>query len=74
MLVAGVAALAALGVWLVLYDFPFLTIIFGITALGTGVRAAPSIRSARLVGVEVLSKDDAVALFRLVEEILADRA
>jgi Zn-dependent protease with chaperone function len=67
-LLAGVAALAALGVWLVLYDFPYLTIIFGITALGLAFALRP--RFGRLdSSVEVLSKDEAVELFRLIEEV-----
>jgi heat shock protein HtpX len=70
LLLAGVAALAALGVWLVLYDFPKLTIVLGIPALALAVALRP--RFGRLESsVNVLSRDDAPALFRLVDDVAA---
>ncbi|MBX6358080.1 MAG: M48 family metallopeptidase, partial [Micromonosporaceae bacterium] len=70
LLLAGVAALAALGVWLVLYDFPKLTIVPGVALLALVLVLRPRFgrldRSAR-----VLSRTEAPELFRLVDSVAA---
>jgi heat shock protein HtpX len=68
LLLAGVAVLAAAGVWLILNDFPHITIPFGIAALGLAFALRP--RFGRLDrSAEVLSRHHAAALFRLVDEV-----
>jgi heat shock protein HtpX len=70
LLLAITALLAAIGVWLVLYQFPFITIPFGLAALGLAFALRP--RFGRLdPSVEVLSRDQAAALFQLVDEVAA---
>jgi heat shock protein HtpX len=69
-LLAGVALLAASGVWLVQYEFPFITIPFGLAALGLAFALRP--RFGRLDPMaDVLSRDQAAALFQLVDEVAA---
>lgn len=69
-LLALVVLLAVFGVWLVLHDFPTLTIPFGLAALGVAVVLRP--RFGRLdASAEVLDRGRAPALFRLVDEVAA---
>ncbi|WP_173064818.1 M48 family metalloprotease [Phytohabitans houttuyneae] len=69
-LLAFVAFLAAFGVWLVVHDFPTLTIPFGLAAIGLAFMLRP--RFGRLdPSAVVLDRDRAPALFRLVDEVAA---
>jgi heat shock protein HtpX len=69
LLLAGVVALAVAGAWLVFaYRFPALSIVVGIAMVGLAIALRP--RFGRLDPLlEVLSADNAPALFRLVDEV-----
>lgn len=70
LLLVGVVLLAAFGVWLIVHDFPTLTIPFGLAALGLAVVLRP--RFGRLdSSAEVLDRDRAPMLFQVVEEVAA---
>jgi Zn-dependent protease with chaperone function len=69
LLLAGVAALALTGTWLVFaYDFPALSIVLGVAMVGLAIALRP--RFGRLDPLlEVLSRDRAPTLFRLIDEV-----
>ncbi|MDQ7908361.1 M48 family metallopeptidase [Phytohabitans sp. ZYX-F-186] len=70
LLLVGVALLAVFGVWLVVHDFPSLTIPFGLAALGLAATLRP--RFGRLdASAETLDRERAPALFELVDEVAA---
>ncbi|MFC0526748.1 M48 family metallopeptidase [Phytohabitans kaempferiae] len=70
LLLVLVALLVACGVWLLVHDFPALTIPFGLAALGLAYALRP--RFGRLdSSAEVLDRERAPALFRLVGEVAA---
>ncbi len=65
-----IAALAAAGVWLVLFDFPNFTIILGLLLLGIAAVLAP--RFGRLgADGDRISRDEAPTLFGLVDRVAA---
>ncbi|MFJ8578522.1 M48 family metallopeptidase [Micromonospora sp. NPDC093277] len=69
LLLAGVLALAVLGVWLLFaYPFPNFAILFGLALIGLAVALRP--RFGRIdPDLEVLSRDEAPELHALVEEV-----
>ncbi|MEV4759335.1 M48 family metalloprotease [Micromonospora sp. NPDC049559] len=68
LLLVGVVLVAAFGVWLVVHDFPSLTIPFGLAALGLAVVLRP--RFGRLdESAYVLDRDQTPSLFDLVDEV-----
>ena len=68
LLLAGVAALTVIGVWLTVRSFPSLTILPGVTLLGFAYVLRP--RFGRLdPELEVLSRQRAPELFALVDEV-----
>ncbi|GLI00001.1 M48 family metallopeptidase [Phytohabitans aurantiacus] len=70
LLLTGVALLVAFGLWLVFYNFPQLTILFGLIALALAFTLRP--RLGRLdPTVDVLSRDRAPTLFALVDQVTA---
>ncbi|WP_232072280.1 M48 family metallopeptidase [Phytohabitans flavus] len=70
LLLVLVALLAVFGVWLVVHDFPSLTIPFGLAALGLAATLRP--RFGHLdASAEVLDRERAPALFELVDEVAA---
>jgi heat shock protein HtpX len=71
LLLLGVAAVAAVGVWLVFaYPFPNFALVFGLALIGLAVALRP--RFGRLSeDVEVLSRQEAPELHVLVEEVAA---
>ncbi|WP_246277643.1 M48 family metallopeptidase [Phytohabitans rumicis] len=70
LLLAAVVLLAAFGVWLVLYDFPRVTILFGIIALALAFTLRP--RLGRLdPTIDVLSRQTAPTLFAVVDQVAA---
>ncbi|MEV6367188.1 M48 family metalloprotease [Micromonospora musae] len=71
LLVAGVLALAVIGVWLLFaYPFPNIALVFGVAMIALAVALRP--RFGRVdPELEVLSKDAAPELHALVEEVAA---
>lgn len=70
LLLALVLAMAGLGIWLILYEFPRFTIVPGVALLGLAIVLRP--RLGRIYAdVELLDPEDAPALFELVELICA---
>jgi heat shock protein HtpX len=73
LLVAGVLALAAFGVWLVSYDFPSVTTVLGVLMLALAFALRP--RLGRLSEIsdemEILDRGQAPALFALVDRVCA---
>lgn len=68
LLMIGVVALAAGGVWLTFYNFPALTTPFGLAAVGLAIALRP--RFGRVdPDAEEVSRDRAPTLFRLIDDV-----
>lgn len=74
LLILGVLALAAFGVWLIEYDYPGVTTLLGLVVLGLAFALRPRLGRLRDLpdDIEWLDRTSAPALFALVEKVAAE--
>lgn len=71
LLLGFVLAIAGLGIWLIWYDFPRFTIVPGVALVALAIALRPRIGHLS-DEVEMLGRDEAPALYELVERVCAE--